>query len=108
MRQRERQVVGDAAGEVDVVLGEAIDLARAKKSDPNTPVPSGNGTRTAERAPSRKNHRPCGAAAAELLVGVVHDVRIAVEQPGALRFAELNRRPEVRIVRGGAGHGVHA
>ena len=107
MRQRERQVVGDAACEVDVVLGEAIDLARREEERPEH-AGAERQWHAHRRAGAEPEEPPAlGAAAAELLVGVVHNVRIAIEQPGALRFAELNRRPEIRILRGGPGHGVH-
>ena len=59
VRQRQRQVVGDAPGEVDVVLAETRRVcARGRTASRRRPLPSGIGTRSAERTPRRANIRP--------------------------------------------------
>ena len=79
-----------------------------KNSDPKTPVPSGSGTRSAERAPRRENQRACGAAASELLVGVVDDVGVAVEQRARSGSLQRIGSQKSGSSAGRAGHGVHA
>ena len=81
VRQRQREVVGHAPREVDVVLAERDRSARDRKnSEPKTSVPSGIGTRSAERTPKRRKIRPRTLSARHLGVGVVDDVGVAVEQ----------------------------
>ena len=66
VRQRQRQVIGHPAREVDVVVAELVRRrATMKNSDPKTSVPSGSGTRSSEPTPKRATQpaeRRLGAA----------------------------------------------
>ena len=81
VRQRQRQVVGHAPREVDVVVAERVGLrATGRRASRRRRLPSGIGTRSADRTPKRREHAAAHAVGRDLGVDVVDDVGVAMEQ----------------------------
>ena len=107
VRHRERQVIGHAAREVDVVIRKAPRIAREEEQRSEDRVAKRNGDAQRRTRADAAQELPADRFRRDLAPDVVDDVRLAVEQR-LLHGREERRAPEVGVRNLRARHRVDA